>query len=352
MHAPVPQATAAELASPEAFREAFGLGLSRMLREHEDLGVHILVLANAAYEAGLWERLRGELEARHRLLDERVRLALRGGRRPQAPDDDLLVFLQLMAMGFEHVARRETRAADVWEVQFNPVRALRPPRASGLSVRGIAAPYDVAAFSFNKPFLMREILWSGTLLGRAVDIFYNKFPFAGLHGLLVPERERELPQFLTPEMHDFAWRLTQDLGAALPGVALAYNSYGAHASVNHLHFQLFLREAPLPVEAAVFAHNGGDRPYPADCRAADDSLEAWLGIDELHARSCPYNLIYRPGRMLLLARRAQGDYPRPAWSGGLAWYEMAGGASVFSRDDYDAFSGRDMAAALHATRPA
>lgn len=345
---PLPQ----ELASPAGFREAFGLGLSRMLREHEDLGVHILVLANAAFEADLWTRLRDELEDRHHLLGERIRLALRQGRRPQAPEDDLLVFLQLLAMGFGHVAGCESRPADGWEVQYNPVRALRPPRASGAPVRGLRVPYDADAFNFNRPFLARELFWSGALAEHRVDIFYNKFPFAGLHGLLVPEREREWPQFLTPGMHDFAWRLTQALGAALPGVALAYNSYGAHASVNHLHFQLFVRETPLPVEAAGFAHNGGDRPYPADCRVAKDELEAWVGIDELHARACPYNLIYRPGRMLLLARRAQGDYPLPAWSGGLAWYEMAGGASVFGRDDFERLGGRDLAEALWATRPA
>lgn len=339
-------------ASPEALRSSFRHGLERMLEAHEDLGVYILVLANAAYEGELWHPLRDALQARHHLLAERIVAALRQGKRPRGPEDDLLVFLQLMALGFEHVALSDTRAADVWEVQYNPVRALRPPRASTRAIHGVRAPFDAAGFHFNKPFLDREIFWSGELHGQSVDLLYNKFPFASLHGLLVPERAAGLPQFLTPAWHGFAWDAMRTLGETLPGLAMAYNSYGAHASVNHLHFQMFLRSEPLPAEHPRFRQNGGDAPYPAVCQTFTDPTDAWLGIDELHSRSCPYNLVYRPGRVLLLARRSQGDYPPPAWSGGLAWYEMAGGASVYSREDYENLQGADLAQALEATRPA
>lgn len=341
-----------ELASTEGYAAAFRLGLERMLAEHADAGVYILALANAAFEPELWTHFRATLATRHARLADAIIADLRQGRRPAAPEDDLLVLLQLMAMGFEHVACRETRAADAWEVQFNPVRALRPPRVSGRATRGIAEPFDAAAFHFNKPFLSREIFWSGELLGRPVDLLYNKFPFARRHGLLVPERRLELPQLLSPALHGWAWRLVEALGEALPGIGLAYNSYGAHASVNHLHFQLFERAEPLPAEQPRFAHNGGAEAYPADCQATDEVMDAWLAIDALHARQCPYNLIYRPGRMLLLARRAQGDYDPPAWSSGLAWYELAGGAAVFGRDAYDRLDGAAIAAALAATRPA
>jgi hypothetical protein len=341
-----------QLASAQGYAAAFRQGLEEMLAAHVDAGVYILALANAAYEPELWSHFQAPLAARHAQLADEVTGTLRQGRRPPAPEDDLLVLLQLMALGFEHVAQRQTRAAGPWEVQFNPVRALRPPRVSGAATQGLSAPYDAAAFHFNKPFLAREMFWSGELLGRPVDLLYNKFPFARRHGLLVPERRLELPQRLTPAMHGWAWQLMEALGEALPDIGLAYNSYGAHASVNHLHFQLFERAEPLPAEHAGFAHNGGAEAYPADCQASTDALDAWLGIDALHARQCPYNLIYRPGRMLLLARRAQGDYDLPAWSSGLAWYEMAGGASVFSRDDYNHLDAAAIADALAATRPA
>lgn len=332
--------------SPVAYREAFVAGLERQLAE-PGLGTYILVLANACFDPAIWPRLRQPLAARFQSLAEEVRAALRGGGRLAYPEDDLVVFLKLMAMGFEHMAVTESRSEGPWRLQFNPLRALRPARASGQRVAGCLPPaFNPQGFQFNKPFLRPEILWEGRLGSHDARLLYNKFPFTPLHGLLVPDPGRELPQRLEQEYHYHAWHLMEALGSTLPGALLAYNSYGAQASVNHLHFQLALPEAPLPLAAARWRHNGGGEDYPAVCRAYADATEAWIHLDALHAAGQPYNLVYTPGRLYCLPRRPQGSHTPAPWAGGHAWYEMAGGVVAFSRDDYLGLTATELAAEL------
>jgi len=329
-----------DFASSAALRTAFVSGLRQMLEDEEGedgggLGGVILVLANAGFDPAIWRELEPLLRQRYDRLAERCRRALRAGRTLAGPEDDVAVFLKLLVIGFEHLRPTEFRPAGPWELQFNPLRALRPARMSGQRPGGIRRPFDPAGFHFNRPFLQRELLWAGRLLSHEAALFYNKFPFAPLHGLLVPEPARELPQFLTQEMHHYAWHLSETLGRTLPGVGLAYNSCGAHASVNHLHFQTFVRPAPLPVEAARWTHNGGAEAYPAACRVFGSTLEAWFFLDGLHQTETPYNLIYLPGRLYCLPRRPQGSFRHAPWAGGHAWYELAGGVISCNRDDFE-----------------
>lgn len=338
-------------ASPENLRAAFLAGLERQLAE-PGLGTFILVLANAGFDRELWPRLEAAIQARFASLGAEVRAALRGGARLAYPDDDLMVFLKLLAMGLDTLAGTEYRAIGPWEAQYNATRGLRPARASGLKTGASAPPpFAASGFHFNKPFLAKEILWQGELLRRPCRLLYNKFPFAPWHGLLVPEPEREHVQDLNQEMHLFAWHCAEALGTHLPGWGLSYNAYGAHASVNHLHFQTFLRPAPLPVEFDRWRHHGGDTEYPARCACFDDALEAWLHIAGLRQRGLVYNLVYRPGRMYCLTRLPQGDYAAPAWSAGHAWYEMAGGVVAFNRGDFDALDAQAVDGALRQTAP-
>jgi hypothetical protein len=230
----------------------------------------------------------------------------------------------------------ESRRAGPWEVMFNPIRALRPPRNSGQKFEGLRRGFDASGFHFNKPFLAREILWEGELAGKTARMLYNKFPFARLHGLLVPEPLHQIPQFLASEMHDWAWALCAESG--VPGLCLAYNSYGAGASVNHLHFQSFVQTTPLPVQDARFVHNGGDQSYPLKCQRFDDPRDAWLELERLHQRGVPYNLIYSRGCLHLVSRVPQDSSVLDPASRGYGWSEMAGAVTLFSRDAFENLS--------------
>jgi len=325
--------------SLRALEQDFADGLLAMLDTHRGLGVYILVLANAAYDPRLWERLAPALAVRHDELASALRSALCEGRQIDEPDDDVLVFLKLDAIGLGRIGLMESRRAGPWQVAFNPVRALRPPRNSGAAFKGLLCPFDGGGFHFNKPFLMKEVLWEGELAGRHVRMLYNKFPFARLHGLLVPEPLREAPQFLTAESHAWAWEVCAT--AAAPGLCLGYNSYGAGASVNHLHFQSFVQAAPLPVQDARFAHNGGTTPYPIACERLTDRAGAWEALERLHRHDTPYNLVYSQDCMHLVARAPQDAPGLSARVRGYGWSEMAGVVTRFSREDYESFSAAD-----------
>ncbi len=336
--------------SPTAFHEAFVAGLERQLTE-PGLGTHILVLANTSFDPAIWPALKERLAQRFAELSTEVSTGLRSGCKLSYPDDDLMVFLKLMAMGFDAIATTEWRQAGPWEIQFNPLRALRPARASGQKVESCEPPpYNPNSFHFNKPFLKPEILWQGELRRHPVRLLYNKFPFAPLHGLLAPDPDRQLPQRLTQDWHLYVWHLAETLTASLPGLGVAYNSYGAQASVNHLHFQTFVSPSPLPVAQPAWRHNGGELDYPLPCAVFTEALESWFFIEELHRRNQPYNLIYSGDRIYCLARRRQGSVAGLSGAGH-AWYELAGGVTAFSRDDFSGLNAQTIAEELSALNP-
>lgn len=324
----------APFTSISTLQQDFADGLADMLAAHRSLGVYILVLANAAYDASLWQQLAPALGRRHAELADAIATALRRGTALAEPDDDVMVFLKLHMIGFERLGLVETRRAGPWHVTFNPLRALRPPRISGQRFDGLVRSFDPSGFHFNKPFLAREVLWEGELAGKPVRLLYNKFPFARLHGLLVPEPARDLPQYLTPELHDWAWDLCAH--STIPGLCLAYNSSGAGASVNHLHFQSFVQTEHLPVQDRRFVHNRGSEPYPLPCRRHTDPRAAWVEIDNLHQADIPYNLVYGSDGLHLIARVPQDGTQLDAASRGYGWSEMAGAVTLFSREAWEA----------------
>ncbi len=331
-------------ASLAALEQNFAAGLGTMLDQHRGLGVYILVLANAAYDPALWPRLAPALARRHAELVADLTTTLRHGDSLAEPDDDVMVFLKLNLIGFDHLGLAESRREGPWQVAFNPLRALRPPRSSGQTFDGLLRAFDAAGFHFNKPFLAKEVFWEGELAGKSARLLYNKFPFARLHGLLVPEPQKQIPQFLTPELHGWAWHLCAHAG--VPGVCLGYNSTGAGASVNHLHFQSFVQAEPLPVQDPRFVHNGGNFAYPLPCRRFTEPADAWFEIDRLHAQGIPYNLLYGRNCMQLIARVPQDSDRLSAQSRGYGWSEMAGAVTLFSREAYASLSTAEFEAEL------
>jgi hypothetical protein len=321
--------------SRAALQDAFADGLATMLGD-DGLGTFILVLANAASEPALWQALREPLAARHADLAERhARGELAG-----APPDDLAVFEQLLALGFDQLQLARHRSAGPWRLQFNQLRSFRPARVSDRRIDSLQAPFDPAGFNFNRPFLRKEILWEGELLGLPTRWLYNKFPFAPLHTLLVIDPEAQRPQLLREPDHAAVWQLAQALGAHLPGLGFGYNAYGAYASVNHQHLQGYVHDAEMfPVELPCWRHNGGERSYPVACQRHQDRDSAWAALRALHAANTPYNLLYRPGVCYVLPRAFQGSYRHADWTAGFAWSELAGAFTLFEETKMAALDG-------------
>ncbi len=303
--------------STQNFEAAFVDGLDKML-ENDELGVFILVLANALFNDKLWKKLKPKLAEKFEQLKSQP---ITG-----APDD-VNVFNQLIKLDFDNLQVTEWRDIGGFEVQYNPLRALRPQRMSSAKTKGMSVDFNEGGFHFNKPFLQKEIFWEGKFFSKKVSLLYNKFPFAPLHGLVVVEREQQHPQLLTFELHQFAWMMANSVSIGIPGFSLAYNSYGAYASVNHFHLQCFVREKPLPLE--------NDKKYPLVHYWFEALSDAWEFIEALHRDEQPYNLVYQNNKILCVVRQRQDDYTHADWTTGYAWYEACGGVSTFDLEHFN-----------------
>lgn len=324
----------APFSSIEHFRKQFNLGLCQLLEKHQ-LGTFILCLANASNDPELFLQLKVQLKTQFEDLHKQYKFELTNGNQINVVEEDLLVFLKLVAMGFDNIKTTQLREDSSWIYQFNHLRSFRPRRMSNFEHNGeMLTPFVESQFHFNKPFMAKECFWRGEYQGKKIDLFYNKYPFENLHGLIVPQREACLPQFLSQDMHDYIWSLSSSFSATLPGAGLGYNSYGAYASVNHLHFQMFVNGKGLPVSHSHWQHNGGSDLYPLQVIKPTDRLKAWQTINELHVIKQPYNLLYLPDCLYIMARKRQGDIEVPNWSSGFTWYEVSGAMLLFNQNDY------------------
>ena len=322
------------------FRQNFEHGLAELLTRG-GLGEFILVCANASIEPVLQAHLEEGIGLRFKEYERRF------SDHPEdmidsAMDDDVAVFLQLEALGINGLEQGRTRSEGVWELQFNQLRSFRPTRNATKIMTSLRSDFDPQGFHFNRTFLGKEIFWAGELMGRKIDLFYNKFPFAKLHGLLVPDRDRCLPQCLLKEYHDYIWQLAETVGESMPGTGFGYNATSAFSSVNHFHVQMFVREEPLPVALDIWQHNGGTEEYPARCEVFTTPVSAWEFIQQLHVDNIAYNLLYLPGRLFCFPRKMQGSYQHADWTSGFTWYELAGEMLVSQLEQYEELNVKDI----------
>ena len=326
----------------ETFHTVFNKRLTGLLSDYDELGIYILVMAHAGFDSTLRKSLVGPLKKRFNRMAGELRKGRKRGLYLDDAGDDLQVFQSMMDIEFDGLRPAQFRSIGPWELQFNQMRSLRPARMAGEVADKIRVSFNPDLFNFSAPFLRKEIFWQGRVAGRKASIFFNKFPFVAMHSILVPELRSGHPQFLSRSDHDFLWRLGEELAENLPGIGFGYNSYGALASINHLHFQMFYREHPLAVSDPRWRHNGGETDYPIACSRFDSEPESWRFIDDLHRMNCSYNLVHLPGRTYCVPRLKQGTYPISDWSEGFAWYEMAGGFITSCPENFDRISRKDL----------
>ncbi len=317
----------------DVFRNSFEQGLVKLLNYNE-LGVFVLVLANASFDQHVYNFTEQAILTKYHRLRRYYRHAILEGHQLDVPEDDLLVFLKLLAISIDNIRETEFRHEKLWEIQFNHLRSMKPARMSNHKFCGIQLDFNADGFNFNKPYVQKEILWKGEISKKSMSIFYNKFPFARFHCLLVPDKDKEINQFLTLPYHQYIWKVTKSLSKSIHGLGIAYNSYGAYCSVNHLHFHLFIKGRPLPIMNSRWAHNGGRTVYPLQCKIFRDYKNAWDYIDKLNKQQIAYNLIYQKNILYCILRKHQCHIELPSWSSGMGWYEVSGGFTTFNHDDF------------------
>ena len=319
--------------SLKEFQDLFISRLKNMLSPDE-LGAFILVLANSMQDKAARLALRDGLAG----IFIKQKAALNENFLRAAPDD-MEVFKQLVKTGIENYPEWSCVNKGAWLQFFNPLRALRPERASTEHVIEIRKAFNPDGFHFNKPFLQPEIFWKGVVSSNdeeiGCNVLYNKFPFLPYHFLFVPEAEACHAQYLTQRFHQLVWDVCVQNKKDLQGIGFGYNSVGACASVNHMHFQGFMFEELLPVERANWQHNKGDDIYPMQCSVYQNMEAAWQFIETLHASNQPYNILYRPGKCYVLLRQMQGSDAVRQRVTGAGWIEACG---VFSEAEQSALS--------------
>ena len=300
------------------FKQRFSDGLSEMLMP-DALGAYILVLANSLQTDDLRAQLTPGLQS---TFSELERVFKEGTLKATA--DDIAVFEKLLALDPDDLTLTRRIEAGDWLLLLNMIRGLRPARAARQVITDLQQPFNSEGFQFNKPFLQPEILWQGALKNVQLRVLYNKFPLAPYHLLLAPDPEQGMPQYLTHEYHQLAAELVAQEQSVLPGLYLGYNSLGAYASVNHLHFHAVIRDREFPVEAGHWTHRGGVRDYPLSVRLFDSIADSWEYIEALHAAGQTYNVLYTHYGIYLLVRKAQNTVEVPVCMRGAGWPELCG----------------------------
>jgi len=311
------------------FKTLFVKQLKNMLSDDE-LGAFILVLANSHQDAFLNNELKGDLRKTFVSLKDKFHAG-----NLNATQDDIDVFKQLLDLTLEDIPLWHSKNIGDWQVVYNAMRKLRPARSSSEILNSIKQPYDETRFHFNKPFLKPEILWEGEYNGLNTRVLFNKFPFSDYHLLIVPAPERNCSQLLTQAMHRYAFSLAEEMVEVFPGFGIGFNSLAAGASVNHFHFQAFIRAQIFSIEKDCWSFNAGSADYPLPVKYFSDEKMSWQYINELIEKDVAFNCLYRNNRCYVVPRKYQGTVELPEWLSGAGWIDVAGSVTVSDKNTFD-----------------
>jgi diadenosine tetraphosphate (Ap4A) HIT family hydrolase len=322
--------------TPEFFADAFRSGLARLLsQDGRPLSDLVLVLANAVAlgDEGLFEQVR----IRFARLEPQLAPADRA-------DEDATILRFALArthpQGFVH--RRVT--AGGWQVLASELRNFRPRREAARAAGPLHQPFDAGRFNFGR--VGQQAFLQDTFGGTELALYYQKYPLMAYHCMAVPQPQAGHEQFLQPADHQLAWELVAALQPVLPGAIVAYNSLGAFASINHLHFHIMPNGTNLPIWSRLDAQT-----YPLPATLETNQMAAWKIINQLQNQGQTFNLLYRPGQIAVIPRRAQGTYHQPDWTSGLAWFELAGGIFVTNQTAFTTLTDAQIEAALNELAP-
>lgn len=327
------------------FKNLFVTQLKNMLSADE-LGAFILVLANSQQDVFLKNTLKDDIEKTFIKLKENF---ING--KLKTTQDDVDVFKKLLDFDIDDIAEWQSKESGGWQVVYNSMRQLRPARASSQILSSIKQNFDETRFHFNKPFLKPEILWQGGCKDSNYEeiklrVLYNKFPFSEHHLLIIVSPEKNSPQLLTKESHQLIFSLVQKYDTIFPGFGAGFNSLAAGASVNHLHFQGFIRQQEFPIEGQHWTHNGGESNYPLRVRCFTDVESSWLYTNKLIDENIAFNCIYRANICYIVSRQYQGTVVLPDWLVGAGWLDVAGVITVSDENTFNSIKGSDITDSL------
>lgn len=256
--------------------------------------------------------------------------------------------------------------------QLNEGRHLKK-RPTEFRVDQVLQPFDPKKFNFTK-IGQEEILFQFGPSEDGVSEYYEKAPVLSSpnvvainvspieygHVLLVPRVLDCLPQRI--DQDSFLLALYTAAEANNPYFRVGYNSLGAFATINHLHFQAYYLAAPFPIERAPTTRvpygrkKGGVKVYELSkfpvrglvfemCNSMEDlSIAVANACIYLQNEDIPYNVLItdRGARVFLLPqcfaeRQARGEVDPEILETQVnpAVWEISGHIVLKQRKDYD-----------------
>ncbi len=199
-------------------------------------------------------------------------------------------------------------------------------------------------------------------------VLINVSPIEYGHVLLCPRVLERLPQRVSPET--LLPPLLMAAESRNPYFRVGYNSLGAYATINHLHFQAYYLMEAFPIERAptrrlparvypTKRHRHGIKVsettgYPVRCVCFErgdgfESLAQMVGVacQRLQETNVPFNLLIADhgARVFLIPQKfsqriAKGEVPEDVVATGVnpAVFEISGHLLYKTREDYDACS--------------
>lgn len=277
-------------------------------------------------------------------------------------------FKRIDSLGFVRIERPERQKVGEFVFQYNLVRGFRPKRNARVSDVALDAKFDPIGFHYGKKEADPEVFATNKeSQDLNMDFLYNRYAFAPYHFLLVPNRGSGHNQFIDSdkdrEIIDSSWQLVHDKGLG-NGIRLCYNSLGAHASVNHLHFQGFflVDDWDLPIDK--YLNNGNFKQDNFYMKGASfipegDAVKGLVKfIQEMNdgyrkGEKLSYSYYMTPKGIMCFPRKHQGDSlyrgllgdveSPEAISTGFAFYELLGEILTPRRVEFEDEDSKDIA---------
>ena len=245
---------------------------------------------------------------------------------------------------------------------FRDARAFLAEDAADFDANANAFPERVSCSTFDARRVVTDDGVSPTV------VLINVSPIEYGHVLLCPRVLEGLPQRVSPET--LLPPLLMAAESRNPYFRVGYNSLGAYATINHLHFQAYYLMEAFPIERAptrrlparVFPtkrHRHGIKvsevtEYPVRCVCFErgdgfESLAHMVGVacQRLQERNCPFNLLVADhgARVFLIPQKfsqrvAAGEVPADVVATGVnpAVFEISGHLLYKTQEDYDSCS--------------
>ena len=275
----------------------------------------------------------------------------------ETPEDPIILAEALKRIKGREVVIDRTMRISIGEfrLQYNFVRGFRPKRGAKRLDIPLDLPFNPNKFNYGfkavNPEVFHSVKYDNSL---TVDFIFNRYPFAPYHFLWVPNRKKEgHNQYLDTNKDGYlieaVWNFVREQGLG-KGIRLGYNSNGAHASVNHLHFQGFLltQDWEPPFETIIRGYKAskvktGNLSGTIDCYLKGarwisdsdgiDGLKEFIGeMNQRYAsgEKVAFNLYMSPEGIACFPRKHQGYekyfelLQRSPFTTGYAFFEMLG----------------------------